>query len=96
MGEGVVWIASPAYFLVEPSYTDCWSAPLSSGHSQALADLSYENWISTDPAYVDLAQEILSNGGDIAHVLQSLQQTVMAANTYYDQLPQFNDKSSVI
>lgn len=75
-----------AYFLVEPSYTGCWSAPLSSDHSalegQALADLSYENWISTDPAYVDLAQEILSNGGDIAYVLQSLQ-TVMAANTYY-------------
>ena len=35
-----------AYFLVKPSYTSCWSAPLSSDHSafegQALADLSHE------------------------------------------------------
>jgi hypothetical protein len=50
--------------------------------------------ISVDSSYASLAQEILQNGGDAAHVLQSLI-TVAASSQYYDQLPQFTGRSKV-
>ncbi|ERF75021.1 hypothetical protein EPUS_08835 [Endocarpon pusillum Z07020] len=50
--------------------------------------------IHPDPSFPALLQEILQHGGDIAHALSSLL-TVLAASTYYDQLPQFNGQSEV-
>ena len=49
--------------------------------------------IMPDPSMTGIIQEILQNGGDIAHALQSFI-TVSSGLTYYDQLPQFNGDSS--
>lgn len=50
--------------------------------------------ITPDQTMTGILQEILQNGGDIAHALQSFV-TISSGLTYYDQLPQFNGKSSV-
>ena len=48
--------------------------------------------IMLDQSMTGIIQEILQNGGDIAHALQSFI-TVSSGLTYYDQLPQFNGDS---
>ncbi|KAI9806542.1 MAG: Mitochondrial outer membrane protein iml2 [Piccolia ochrophora] len=85
-----------AYFLKSAEMS--WSAPLCSGHTRFHPDAyipkAFRDWITTDATLIGLAQDILANGGDVAHVVQSLL-TVMAANTYYDQLPQFDGTINV-
>lgn len=74
-----------AYFLSEAEHS--WSIPLTSGHTGfdpgAMVFGPFQNWITTDAILISLAQEIIANGGDISHVVQSLL-TVMAGSTYYD------------
>lgn len=58
---------------------------------------SFNNVLSDiypDPSFSSLLQDILRNGGDIAHGLSSLI-TVVAGSAYYDQLPQFNGNSDI-
>ena len=50
--------------------------------------------IYPDPSFTSLVQEILQNGGDIAHGLSSLI-TVLSGSAYYDQLAQFDGHGPV-
>ena len=54
--------------------------------------VEYITAITPEATLTGIVQEILKNGGDIAHALQSLI-TVMSGLTYYDQLQQFNGQS---
>jgi hypothetical protein len=71
-----------------------WTAVLDFERGGVLSDSAVSSGyavsdIYPDPSFSSLLQDILQNGGDIAHAVSSLI-TVVSGSTYYDQLGQFN------